>query len=157
MNITRKLTEGVGAWLHFEYCCGRSGLFDEKYLAAAVGQILSGTYQDRVIAEYPHPVLAPLQSLGRRPAVDFVVCENYPRVTIAVESKWAGSSHTTPETVLWDLIRLELVAHAHGATGVFLIAGQRGDLDKLFFSTAFSGPKGTPVVSGRSLIFGLIR
>jgi hypothetical protein len=28
MKLTRRLTEGVGAWLHFEFACNRSGLFN---------------------------------------------------------------------------------------------------------------------------------
>lgn len=144
MNLTRRLTDGVGAWLHFEFCCQRSGLFSERYLSAAVGQLLNATYGGGVHAEFLHPVLAPLMTgSGKRPTLDFVYCATYPTITVAVETKWAGSSHTTAETIIWDLIRLELVAHHYGAQCVFVLAGQRRKLDSLFDTIAFSGPKHT--------------
>jgi hypothetical protein len=142
MNLTQRLTEGVGAWLHFEFCCHRSGLFNERYLSAAVGQILTATYGDRVHAEFQHPILAPLMMHGgRRPSLDFAYCENYPKITLAVETKWAGSSHTTVESIIWDLIRLELVAHHHGAECIFILAGKHKDLMDFFATVKFTGPK----------------
>lgn len=75
MNLRRKLTEGVGGWLQFEYHCNRSGLFSEKYLSVPIGHILNSITADRVIAEFKHPVLAKAKDgPGRRPEVDFVVC-----------------------------------------------------------------------------------
>jgi hypothetical protein len=148
MNLTRRLTEGVGAWLHFEFCCHRSGLFNERYLSSAVGQILSSTYGERVHAEFEHPILAPLMMHGgRRPSLDFAYCENYPQIALAVETKWAGSSHTTVESVVWDLIRLEMVAHHHGADCVFILAGKHRDLINFFETVKFSGPSNTPGVT----------
>ncbi len=145
MNLTRRLTEGVGAWMHFEFTCNRSGLFNEHYLSAAVGQILSATFGDRVHAEFDHPILAPMMiGRGRRPALDFVYCDPYPTIKVAVETKWAGSEHTTAESVIWDLIRLELVAHHHKAECIFLLAGKRPDLMKLFCSRDFFGPAHMP-------------
>src|SRR5437016_5030056 len=129
MNLTRRLTEGVGAWLHFEYMCNRSGLFNERYLSSAVGQILSSVFGDRVHGEFDHPVLGPLmKGRGRRPVIDYVYSDPYPTIKVAVETKWAGSSHTTISNVIWDLIRLEMIADAHKAECIFLLAGQRADL-----------------------------
>lgn len=148
MNLTRRLTDGVGAWLHFEYMCNRSGLFSERYLSTAVGQILGATFGDRVLAEFEHPVLGPeMEGSGGRPALDFVYCNPYPEIKVAVETKWAGSSHTTPATIIWDLIRLEMVANLYSATAIFLLAGQRADLTKLFRSPAFAGPGKVPGVT----------
>lgn len=131
--------------MHFEFTCNRSGLFNESYLSSAVGQILSATYADRVHGEFDHPILAPaMKGRGRRPALDFVYCDPYPKVKVAVETKWAGSTHTTPESIIWDLIRLELVAHHHGAECIFLLAGQRSDLMRLFRLADFAGPAHTP-------------
>jgi hypothetical protein len=131
--------------MHFEFTCNRSGLFNEHYLSAAVGQILSATYGDRVHGEFDHPILAPLMTgRGRRPALDFVYCDPYPTIKVAVETKWAGSAHTTAESIIWDLIRLELVAHHHGAECIFLLAGQRSDLTRLFRTKDFFGPAHTP-------------
>jgi len=141
LNLTRLLTEGTGSWLHFEFTCNRSGLFSEKYLTVPIGQILSA-WGGRVQAEYRHPVLGPLaQGRGRRPEVDFVVFGEYPRIKYAVESKWIG--HTTPsaESVLWDLIRLEMIAHSEGAECVFVLGGQRDALNAFFNSDKFYGPR----------------
>ena len=131
--------------MHFEYTCNRSGLFNEHYLSVAVGQILNSTLGPRVLSEFDHPILSPLMSgPGRRPALDFVYCENYPKIKVAVETKWAGSANTTPASIIWDLIRLELVAHHHNANCIFLLAGKRCDLESLFRDKDFSGPPKTP-------------
>src|SRR5262249_8205570 len=133
MNYARLLTEGVGSWLHFEYLCDRSGLFSEKYLAHPIGQILSARSANRTIAEYKHPVLAPLaKGAGRRPEVDFVICESYPTISLAVESKWVGQSEPSVESILWDLIRLELIAHQEEARCFFVLGGKRSALETLF-------------------------
>lgn len=142
MNLTRLLTEGTGAWLHFEFTCNRSGLFSEKYLTVPIGQILSAWAGSRVVAEYRHPVLGPLaQGRGRRPEIDFVIFDRYPRIKYAVESKWIGHTAPSVQGILWDLIRLEMVAHAEQAECVFILGGQRGSLNAFFDSDAFYGPR----------------
>lgn len=151
INIARRLTEGVGAWLHFEAICNRTGLFNERYLSVPVGQILSARFGDRVLSEFEHPILAPLMvGRGRRPAIDFVYCNPYPTVNVAVETKWAGSSNTTVANIIWDLIRLEHLAHHYSATCIFLLAGQRSSLLRLMSSIDFVGRKGafrtTPIL-----------
>lgn len=140
IDYAKLLAQGVGGWLQFEHACGRSGLFSEKYLCHAIGQILSGRSNNRTLAEYKHPVLAPLaKGSGRKPALDFAVCENYPEVSIAVESKWVGRSTAAVESILWDLIRLELVAaHTTKARCFFVLGGTRNRLDELFATEAFS-------------------
>lgn len=93
MNFAKVLTGGVAAWLEFERACDRSGLFSEKYLTSAVGQILAARTGNRVEAEFTHPVLAPLkQGPGRRPQIDFVVRDESGKIVLAVESKWAGET-----------------------------------------------------------------
>jgi hypothetical protein len=63
----------------------------EKYLAHPIGNILSGQSGERTIAEFVHPVLAPMaHGPGRRPAIDFAVCDPYPKIAVGVESKWIG-------------------------------------------------------------------
>ncbi len=131
--------------MHFELMCNRSGLFNERYLSAAVGQILSSTFGSRVHGEFDHPVLAPIMAgSGKRPALDFVCCDPYPEIKIAIETKWAGSKYTSAESIVWDLIRLELVANRYHAECIFLIAGQKSDLEKLFQTADFFGPASTP-------------
>jgi hypothetical protein len=151
MNYARLLTEGVGSWLHFESACDRSGLFSEKYLTHPIGQILSARSGNRALAEYKHPVLAPLaKGAGRRPEIDFVICESYPTVSVAIESKWIGKSEPTVQSILWDLIRLELVAHHDKARCFFVLGGKRSALERLFardtFSDALSKPHSRPVL-----------
>jgi hypothetical protein len=142
MDIARLLTEGVGSWLNFEWCCDRSGLFNEKYLSVPVGQILAGRYGVRVHAEFKHPVLALANEglPGRRPEVDFAVCDPYPTVKVAVETKWIGPNLIDVKDIIWDLIRLELIANNSNATCIFLLAGTRRNLSKLFSSAQFAGP-----------------
>jgi hypothetical protein len=142
LNLTRLLTEGTGSWLHFEFACNRSGLFSEKYLTVPIGQILSAWGGSRVVAEYRHPILSPLaQGRGGRPEVDFVIFGEYPRIRYAVESKWIGRTTPSAESVLWDLIRLEMIAHSEKAECIFVLGGQRGALNAFFNSDKFYGAR----------------
>jgi hypothetical protein len=139
MDYAKVLTGGVSAWLRFESACDRSGLFSEKYLTAAIGQILSGRSGNRTVAEYKHPLLAPLmKGPGRRPEVDFVVRNEEGGIVLAVESKWAGRTKLSTESILWDLIRLELIAHHEGARCMFLLAGSKRKLEAVFEEASFS-------------------
>jgi hypothetical protein len=141
MDFVRTLTEGVGSWLHFEDTCNRSGLFGERYLTHPIGQILSSRSGNRAIAEYRHPMLAPLMTgPGRRPEVDFVICDPYPKIKYAVESKWIGGRSMNVQNIIWDMVRLELIAHHEGAKCFFLMVGKRRSLETLFQSSSFSGP-----------------
>ena len=138
MNYARLLADGVGSWLQYERACGHSGLFSEKYLAQPVGHILSGRSGNRTLPEYTHSTLAShTRRTGRRPAIDFAVCDPYPSVAIGVESKWIGSTTPSAESIAWDLIRLELLAHHEQASCYFLLGGKRRDLERLFGSAGF--------------------
>jgi hypothetical protein len=138
IDYARILSNGVGAWLQYEQACNHSALFSEKYLAHPIGNILSGQSGERAIAEFVHPVLAPFaRGAGRRPAIDFAICDAYPKVAIGVESKWIGNTTPNVESILWDLIRLEILAHQEGARCFFLLGGRRRDLEELFRLAAF--------------------
>jgi hypothetical protein len=102
-------------------------------LPLALGQVLTSRFGGRVYAEFTHPVLADIsRRVGRPPSVDFVYCgDKYPNISLAVETKWAGSSHTSIKTILWDVIRLEMLAHHYSASCIFLFAGKRAVLKKL--------------------------
>jgi hypothetical protein len=142
LDYAKLLAHGVGSWLEYEHACGHSGLFSEKYLAQPIGHILSGRSNSRALAEYSHPILSEnMRGRGRRPAIDFVVCDPYPKVKIGVESKWIGRTSVAVEDIVWDLIRLELLAHMQGARCFFVLGGKRKNLVKLFSSDAFA--KGT--------------
>lgn len=145
MDYAKVLTGGVGAWLQFEQACDRTGLFSEKYLTHPIGQILSARSGNKTFAEFKHPILAPLaKGAGRRPEVDFVVCDPYPKIKLAVESKWIGGSKPTVQSVIWDLIRLELLVHHEGARCFFILGGKRSDLEAFFEVESFSDGSSKP-------------
>lgn len=140
MELARKLAEGTGAWLQYQYACHNSGLFSERFLAEPIGRILAATTTERVTAEYPHPVLAPLAiGPGAKPSVDFVVQDPYPKIRVAVESKWLGQTSPSVSAIMWDLIRLEMIAHAERADCFFLLGGQKRKLDAYFRQEGFAG------------------
>jgi hypothetical protein len=141
MKLSRRLAEGIGSWLRFEFQCGHGHLFEEKYLSYPIGQILSSLFGHKVHAEYDHPVLAPrMIGRGRRPKLDFVVLEDH-QIKLALELKWAGTTTLKVSDVIWDLIRLELVAHQSKAAAIFVLAGQRRNLQNFFESDAFLAPR----------------
>ena len=141
------LAQAVGAWLQYEFACNRSNLFNERYLSVAIADALYAMHKDEVRSEYLHPVLAPHKSgPGRRPEVDFATVRKYPEVTSVVESKWVGSEGLSAADVLWDLLRLELIAHDSRVPAYFVMAGRRKHLEKFFQSKAFSG---SPTSAGK--------
>ncbi len=132
----RELVEAVGSWLHFEAMCGRTELFSEQYLSYPIGQYLSGKYGDRLRTEFPHPVLSQLRTgRGDKPRLDFAVLDD-DAIRLAVETKWLGPTSSL-ESILRDLVRLELVAaHSH-ATTYFILGGTKRNLHALFSTKAF--------------------
>ena len=141
MKTARKLALGIGGWLQFEFACDRSGLFSEKYLASAVGNLLRADFGAQVHAEVNHPILAPLmRGAGRRPQIDFAIQNPYPNISVAVETKWHGSTPARLEDIIWDLIRLEMLVSAYGTDAFFILAGRKKDLDALFRRTAWLAP-----------------
>jgi hypothetical protein len=141
MVLLRRLTEGLGAWLHYEFCCDRSELFSEKYLAPPVGILLSSAQIGRVFAEFTHPILAPLMTgRGRRPALDFVISESWPTPKLAIESKWVSESNFDVSSIVWDLVRLSLLNLHYGTECYFVLGGQKRMLNRLFLREEFAGP-----------------
>ena len=139
MKLTRRLVEGLGAWLQFEAHCNRRGLFSERYLSNPIGQILGAVYGSDVHAEEPHPALAGIwNGPGARPRLDFVAFKS-DHVVAAVESKWIGATRPSVRSVLWDLVRLALVAQHCDAQSTFLLGGRKRDLQRFFGTTAFLG------------------
>jgi hypothetical protein len=147
MWLGRKLAEGVGGWLQLEFQCHRSEVFSEKYLSVPVGQILSAEFGTKAYAEVNHPILAKLaKGSGRRPQVDFAVCNPYPQISVAVETKWVTSSAVQAHLIIWDLIRLEMLSYHLNARTFFVFGGKKKFLDVFFRSDAFLGP----LADGRS-------
>src|SRR4051812_13014047 len=110
-NVQRRLSEGTASWLMYEFHCQRGDIFSEKYLATPVGQILASRYPGRVKTEENHPVLAGAGTVGRPPQVDFVMTNVDGTYSAVVESKWTGRSAISIGQLLWDLLRLELIAY----------------------------------------------
>jgi hypothetical protein len=147
MKPVKILAQAVGAWLQYEFACDRSNLFNERYLSVPIATALHAIYKDEVRSEYLHPVLGPaMTGPGRRPEVDFAAIRTYPKVSCVLESKWIGSGQMNAGDILWDLLRLELIAHHTKSPAFFLLAGRRKHLEKFFLSKAFTGE---PTSSGR--------
>jgi hypothetical protein len=139
-NPTRTLAQAAGAWLQYEYACGRSMLFNERYLSVPISSALHAIYKQEVHSEFLHPVLAPEKTgPGRRPEVDFAVIGDSSNPSCVLESKWVGGNSLAAEEVVWDLLRLELVAHFSQAAAFFLLGGKRRHLEHFFQSRAFLG------------------
>lgn len=137
MPNLRRMVTGLGAWLQFEKQCGREYLFSERYLAAPLGQILSGLYGNRIWPEYEHPVLAPMASRGDKPRIDFVVFNEAQHPSVVIETKWAANGGPSIEQVAWDMIRLELAASFWRSTAYFILAGRRRYLQQLMANKKF--------------------
>lgn len=141
------LSQATGAWLQYEFACGRAPLFNERYMSVPIATALFRIYKREVHSEYLHPILAAAKTgPGRRPEVDFAVIEQFPHVGCALESKWVGANGLTAEEVLWDLLRLELIAHSAKVPAFFLLGGRRKHLEHFFASKAF---RGAPNKKGR--------
>ncbi|MCT8948487.1 thermostable hemolysin [Pseudomonas iridis] len=137
LKLRKALSEGLSSWLTFERHSGREGLFSERYLALPISQILAHHFKGSVEAEHNHPVLASQGRKGRPPQLDFIVREDQ-KVTLVVESKWAGESGISVADVLWDCVRLELAAYHYGCDGIFIFAGQRDRLEKVLGSKPYN-------------------
>jgi hypothetical protein len=140
MHIARRLARGVASWLSFEFYCRHGHLFEEKYLTYPLGQILSSEYGEKVASEINHPLLTEhTVGPGKRPKMDFAVVQDN-QVLVSLEAKWAGSTPLKVEGIIWDLIRLELMASHYDCESLFVLAGQRRKIKALFESNAFLAP-----------------
>lgn len=137
LKLRRALSDGIASWLTFEKCSGREGLFSEKYMALPISQILAHHFGASVEAEHNHPVLAVGKRRGRPPQLDFIVKGNK-EVSLAVESKWIGTTSVKVADVIWDCVRLELAANYYNCDGLFILAGEKGKVDKCLESSAFN-------------------
>ncbi|MBB4184782.1 hypothetical protein GGE07_001408 [Sinorhizobium terangae] len=132
-TTTKVLAQALGSWLQYEYALGRGGLFNERYISTPISQVLSYRFKCGVSAEHPHPTLGPVRGgRGAKPSVDFAVIEHYPKVRALVESKWLNDAGVKVEAIIWDLIRLEMVAHAENAEAYFVLAGKRDRMTEVF-------------------------
>ena len=115
-------------------------MFEEKYLANPIGQILYAEYGEKVVSELNHPLLTEhTVGRGKRPKMDFAVV-NDGNVTLSLESKWAGNTPLKIDDIIWDLVRLELLASHYLTKSIFLLAGKKKKLQALFASNSFLAP-----------------
>lgn len=133
LALRRAISEGLASWLTFEKHCGRDELFSERYLALPIAQLLAAKYAGKVIAEHNHPVLALPGDEGRPRQLDFAIQEDE-RITLVVETKWAGNKGVSVASVVWDCVRLELAAYHYGCDALFILAGSRVDVDGMLAS-----------------------
>lgn len=141
MHICTRLAQGVASWLKFEFNCNRGYLFEEKYLSYSIGQILYAEYGTKVISEYDHPLLSTHKiGPGKRPKMDFAVLQDN-NIILSLESKWIGSTIPKVSDIIWDLIRLELMASHFNCHAIFLLAGKKRQIESLFQSEVFNAPR----------------
>lgn len=159
MSVGRRVSEAIGSWLHFEFCCNRAGLFSENSLKAAVGQVLSAfpsaTNGIRAYADFPHDGLNPVKKRGRRREVDFALVlagKGVPKTgaQVLLEIKWAESTHCTPESIFSDFLRLAVLkSFDPGARCIFVLAGTHKSLDAILRGMPFTSGGGKNVGIGR--------
>lgn len=96
-----ELAHAVAAWVHFEALCKRANLFDEAYLAHAIGQYLIACDGDLVETEVPHTTLGG----GRR--ADFGIKNQNNTLRDIIETKFVTAKRNFTQEIFDDLIRLE--------------------------------------------------
>jgi hypothetical protein len=161
-NIQRKLASGVTSWLNFEFWCNRGDLLSEKSLAQPIGQILSGEFETeaRIKAEVIHPYLKRVtKKKGSLPKLDFAIVEPDKNETnklkqfengnwiMVSESKWIGETLITFKQVVWDLIRLELIAYHKGCSAYFILSGFHKKMTVAIGQTHFYSGKKTTLIT----------
>lgn len=140
MIRANKIVTGLNAWLTFEQMCKRGPLFSESYLAFPIGQLLAARYGAALVAESPHPVLAPLRTgRGDKPRLDFAVYRQDKTIELAIETKWLSSSLTLQRDIIRDLVRLELVCQLHNSEAWLIVAGTATEFQTLVGNPKFQG------------------
>ena len=163
MTETRRFSEALGSWMHFEACCFRAGLFSESSLKSAIGSVASSLHANhmaaRVHADYPLPAIQRVPSgeattsRGRKRCVDFALIYDDGRQPpsepfLLIEGKWAGSSHCTTENIMTDFVRLSIMKRARpGATCLFVLAGHSKDIHAVLSHRPFTGTRGDVIHS----------
>lgn len=134
---------------------------DEAYLVHGISDILNAFFDQHkfeIRKNYIHPSLSAGKP-GRKPELDYVVIDRSSmKMVMAIEAKWAGSSHCAPENILWDLVRLKLLKETNPeCIGSFLIAGQKKKFDKCFSHEFFAPGTQHPLQQGipRKKVFSL--
>lgn len=128
INIQRKLSEGLYAWMLYEFSCNRGYNFNEKYISYPIVNLLMSNLNSNqnILVEQNHPSNND-NPVGRPLQVDYVVANKYKsplKWEIAIESKWIGNSTIKFHDLIFDLIRLQnLFSHFPEIKCYFMIAG----------------------------------
>jgi hypothetical protein len=136
-NVQRRLAEGTSSWLLFEFHCKRGDLFSEKYLTVPVGQILTGLFPGQIKSEVNHPLLLKTSRVGRPPQLDFVIVKDG-IWQVVIETKWVGKTEITVSQIIWDLMRLEILARLNNSVCYFILAGFNKKIVSLLENTHFN-------------------
>jgi len=136
-NYALKIAEGVTAKLNFDFSCNRGHSFGEYYIHGVVNEIISSNIDPshhRVHVGYAHPLLQVPGNIGRPREVDFLLQKRESEINeLYAEVKWVGSSHCTPNRILYDLCRLQIIKNnEEDAMCLFVVAGERREFTKLF-------------------------
>jgi hypothetical protein len=140
-NVQRRLAEGTSSWLLFEFHCKRGDLFSEKYLTVPVGQILTGLFPGQIKSEVNHPLLSG-SGAGRPPQLDFVVV-NGTNWEVVIETKWVGKTSLSMAQIIWDLMRLEILARQNNAVCYFILSGFNKKIIPILEHTHFNSKNPT--------------
>ncbi|KVE79466.1 hypothetical protein WI99_27425 [Burkholderia cepacia] len=151
MSDARRISEAVGSWLHLEFCCRRAGALSENSLKAVVNDVLGTLPQKtpgaRVHADYPLAAINQNYQKGKYRNVDFALAlkpnakaKLYKDADMVVETKWASSSHCTPENIALDFLRLAIIKrNLPDCTCLFVLAGKASDVQAVLATPPFRG------------------
>jgi hypothetical protein len=152
-ELQRNVTEGLYAWMLYEFSCNKADLFNEKYLAYPIGNILNHNTDQiqHILVEQNHPLKN--SSSGRPIQVDFVIKEKYNSKTweVAVEMKWLGNQSLKFNDLIWDLVRLQnLFIKFENIKCYFLIVGNHKKLATFISQNEKNSITGKTVISKNS-------
>lgn len=144
IDFARRLAEGLKAKLDFDYACNRGHSFGEYHAHGVVNEILSANVDPAtylVCSGFPHLAIQTPGNAGRKREIDFALQHRETAdIELAVEVKWAGSGHCTPDNILTDLCRLHLVKSSSNSTlCLFTLAGAGKDIAALFRQSFLAG------------------
>lgn len=149
-SIARQLSSGLVGKLHFDFACQRGHGFGEAHMHGAMLEVLTSrldntTYDIR--SGFAAQALQDPARTGASPGggrlreLDFAA---FPFGTpsaleLAIEAKWAGSSHASAENVVKDVCRLAVISKAHpDALCLLVVAGRPSDVNRLMSRKAFA-------------------
>lgn len=165
ISVERRIAEAISAKLNFDFLCFRGSIMGEAYLTYSISEILVTFFDQskfKILNNFAYPSFTSKSNKGRKPEIDYVVKNLESRnIRLAIEAKWAGSSHCSPQNILWDLVRLKILKDSMPSkcSTYFLIAGTKNDMDNIFKHKFFKPGTNHPLNTGtqREKKFNLIK